>query len=189
MDNILKVVSDAMVSLEEHYMLEYGIKPDYTMNAPTTGKQIKAAFNKAKLTSLFPVYSDTSNGCIFGNRCNLAYRFVHDIDHALHYDQGKGTTATKDEKFLNCLLCNRIYCIVKAKHGECVALEAYFVLYADTVGQTINYAKTGDFVKDQAKFVVDLLERCKGYYFAKHGQVSLARQIMQAYNIDCGVTA
>jgi hypothetical protein len=183
--SIVNIVSNAMQYLAKQYEQEYSIVPLYTMNAPGTGKAIHAAWLQAQVSGYFPVYSDTSNGCIFGNECNLAYRFVHDIDHALAYEKGQGTTNLADEKRLNAKLCNRIYSIVIEKHGENVALQAFFLLYADTVGQSLNYAKTGNFVADQIAFTANLVLECKGYKLACSGHTGLAQQYKLAYLLEC----
>ena len=183
--NIISVVSNAMVELAHEYESARGISPLYTMDAPSTGKAIYQAYQQACISGYFPVYADTSNGCIFGNECNLAYRFVHDIDHALAYESGMGTTRLADEKRLNAQLCSRIYNIVFKAHGENTALQAFFLLYADTVGQSLNYAKTGEFVTDQIVFTSNLVLECKGYKLACAGNNALAQQYRIAYLREC----
>lgn len=181
-------IQGAMHKLQAEYIIRHNMRPLLTMDAPSTGKQIKAAYDAAVVSGQFPVYGDNSNSCIFGDVCNFEYRFVHDIDHAMNYNSGKGTTSTVNEKYLNCFLCLNIYHVVLNTTGSISQAQmAFFLLYSDTVGQTLNYAKTGNFVADQIAFTRATIANCQGMKYADKGMVSLADQYMTAYCLECGI--
>ena len=175
------------ISCAEEAIKVHGFLPYHTSNAPTTGAQIKQAFDDAPMLGFMPIF-DGGGIMLWSKEANLAYRFVHDIDHALHYDQGRGTTGLKNERFLNCLMAKRVHdTMLQLRYKENLALQAFFIGYADWVGQAEDYAHTGRNLDDQASFVYRYLLDCKGYNLAKAGQTELAKQVMYGCLVDCGV--
>lgn len=187
MQPIIEVINEVLIRLASEAEERHGFHPYHTSNAPATGKQIEVAFRKAPTLGFMPIY-DGGGIMLWSREANLAYRFVHDIDHALHYSQGSGSTKLKDERFLNCLMALRVHDRMLAlKYKENLAVQAFFIGYADWVGQAEDYARTGRNLDDQASFVYNYLLDCKGYNLAKAGQTELAKQVMYGCLVDCGV--
>lgn len=187
MQNIIQTINMVLLQLAAEAAAEYGFEPYHTANAPSTGAQIHQAFKDAKMMGFMPIFN--GGGIMLWSReANLAYRFVHDIDHALHYEQGRGTTALANERYLNCLFAKRVHDqLLQLRYTENLALQAFFIGYADWVGQAEDYAHTGRNLPDQANFVYNYLLDCKGYNLAKAGQTELAKQVMYGCLVDCGV--
>lgn len=174
-------------------MVHNGITIKYTSEAvPETGKAIHAMWEQAKLgMTPFRVLNSANDAenLYFSPQVNLLYRAVHDIDHALWYSAGKGTTKFEHELFLNCLMAKRVYdwCMQDAYYTEQDALLAFFAVYHDTVGQVYYYKEHSDFVVNQRANTVELMNNCKGVWAAKHGMLRIAYSVMQGYLRECGL--
>ena len=159
---------------------------------PETGKAIHYMWTQAKYKGapflVFNGANDASN-LYFSPSTNLLYRAVHDVDHAIAYSVGRGTTKYEDELYLNCLMAKRVHdwCLSASEYSEYDALHAFFAIYHDTVGQVKYYKEHGDFVVNQREHTTRLLDECKGMQFLKHGMIGLARSIMLGMLQDCGV--
>ena len=130
---------------------------------PSTGKAIHAMYLKAiNHGRPFCVFDGSNDADLmtFSPTTNLKYRALHDLDHAHYYALGQGTTKLKDEKFLNCLMALRAFNYAKPKYGTQVALQLFCVVFHDTVGQAVYYSRVGEFVHDQKKFTLSLLDDC-----------------------------
>lgn len=170
-----------------------GITIRYTSEAvPETGKAIHAMWQEAKLgRTPFRVLNSANDpeNLYFSPQVNLLYRAVHDIDHALWYSAGKGTTKFEHELFLNCLMAKRVYdwCMQDAYYTEQDALLAFFAVYHDTVGQVYYYKEHGDFVVNQRENTVELMNNCKGVWATKRGMLRIAYTVMRSYLRECGL--
>ena len=167
------------------------IVPEYTSEGvPESGKAIHAMWLSAKERDTpFRVLNAANAGHLlyFSEGTNLLYRFIHDLDHAVAYEVGRGTTRYEDELYLNCLMARRVYLHAIKTHDSLTALEAFFAVYHDTVGQVKFYRDTGAFLVNQRAHTVKLLNSCAGTAFVKHGMVRNAYQVMVAYMVECGV--
>ena len=159
---------------------------------PETGKAIHAMWCEAKHGRVpFKVFNganDASN-LYFSPRVNLLYRAVHDVDHAIAYSVGRGTTKYEDEMYLNCLMAKRVHdwCLNCDAYTEADALMAFFSMYHDTCGQVEYYRDNGDFCTNQRENTIRLMNECKGVAFLKHGMIAPARQVMVGMLKACGV--
>ena len=167
------------------------IVPEYTSEGvPESGKAIHAMWLSAKERDTpFRVLNAANEGHLlyFSEGTNLLYRFVHDLDHAVAYEVGRGTTRYEDELYLNCLMARRVYLHAIKTYDSLTALEAFFAVYHDTVGQAKFYKEHGTFLVNQRAHTVKLLNSCAGTAFVKHGMVRNAYQVMIAYMVECGV--
>ena len=159
---------------------------------PETGKAIHAMWLQAKIGNVpFKVFSgaNAEENLYFSPRVNLLYRAVHDVDHALAYSVGRGTTKYEDELYLNCLMAKRVYdwTVQCDAYTEADALLAFFVMYHDTVGQAVYYKEHGEFCVDQRTHTMRLVNTCKGWNLLQQGMIAPARQVMIAYLNECGV--
>lgn len=187
MQNIIETINSVLLTMQQDATNLHGILPFYTSDAPMTGKAIKQAYDNAFITGFMPIF-DGGGIMLWSHNANLAYRFCHDIDHALHYDIGLGTTSLKSERYLNCLMAYKVYKrMLSLKYKHDIAIQAFFIGYADWVGQAEAYQHTNKFVEDQASFVYNYLSDCKGYKLIKAGSTSLSLQYMQSCLLDCGV--
>ena len=174
-------------------MLHNGITIRYTSEAvPETGKAIHAMWEQAKLgMTPFRVLNSANDAenLYFSPQVNLLYRAVHDIDHALWYSVGRGTTKFEHELFLNCYMAKRVYdwCTQDSYYTEQDALLAFFAVYHDTVGQVYYYKAHGDFVVNQRANTIELMNECKGVWAAKHGMLRIAYTVMRSYLRECGL--
>lgn len=118
--------------------------------APTTGRDIAAAFDAARKGADFPVFAGANDSLLFDELTNLAYRFAHDIDHALAYPDGRGTTKYADELRLNALLIDRALSVdLMPAAAASIRPRAALMLAADTLGQAAFYNQHGTFATDQ----------------------------------------
>lgn len=174
-------------------MVHNGITIRYTNEAvPETGKAIHAMWEQAKLgITPFRVLNSANEpeNLYFSPQANLLYRAVHDIDHALWYSVGRGTTKFEHELFLNCLMAKRVYdwCMQDAYYTEQDALLAFFAVYHDTVGQVYYYKEHEDFVVNQRANTIELMNNCKGVWAAKHGMLRIAYTVMRSCLRECGL--
>lgn len=174
-------------------MVNNGITIRYTSEAvPETGKAIHAMWEQAKLgMCAFHVLNSANEAenLYFSPQVNLLYRAVHDIDHALWYRAGKGTTKFEHELFLNCYMAKRVYdwCTQDVYYTEQDALLAFFAVYHDTVGQVYYYREHGDFVVNQRANTVELMNNCKGVWATKRGMLRIAYTVMRGYLQECGL--
>ena len=174
-------------------MVNNGITIRYTSEAvPETGKAIHAMWEQAKLgMTPFRVLNSANEAenLYFAPQANLLYRAVHDIDHALHYKLGKGTTKFEDELYLNCLMAKRVYdwCMQDVYYTEQDALRAFFAIYHDTVGQVYYYNAHGDFVVNQRANTIALMNECRGVWATDRGMLRVAYVVMHGYMRECGL--
>lgn len=172
-------------------MVDCGVTFEYTSDdVPNTGRAIHAMWESALSTGTpFKVFNganDASN-LYFSPRTNELYRAVHDLDHARNYNIGRGTTKYTDEKYLNCLMAKRAYDYAKVHSSDAVALQLFFAVYHDTVGQVEYYKEHRDFVRNQRSHTCQRLQTCKGMQLALKGNTTLAHQYMLAYMLDCNI--
>lgn len=164
---------------------------EYTdVNVPETGKAIYAMWVEALAgTSSFRVFNGANDAdkLYFSPNTNLLYRAVHDLDHALAYSVGRGTTKYEDEKYLNCLMAKRAYDYAVCNANQYEALELFFAVYHDTVGQVEYYKNQKDFCVDQRSNTVKLMNECLGVRAVRRGDLSTARQVMLGYMYECNV--
>lgn len=159
---------------------------------PETGKAIHAMWQQAKYGNVpFKVFNgaNAAENLYFSPRVNLLYRAVHDVDHAIAYSIGRGTTKYEDEMYLNCLMAKRVHdwtlcCDSYTEHG---ALLAFFSVFHDTCGQVEYYKEHADFCTNQRENTIKLMNECKGVAFLKHGMIAPARQVMISMLKACGV--
>ena len=157
-------------------------------NVPSTGRQIHAMYVKAqKEGTPFYVYSGSNDASFFSQETNLLYRAVHDLDHALYYHVGLGTTNLKSELFLNCILAKRAYDYVLHEHGIKNAMLVFSAVYNDTVGQAFYYDEHKDFVKDQLSFTVNKINKCDIWKYSIKNQLNIAKQALLSCLFECGV--
>ena len=181
------------VLAHEVYELGNSMEVLYTHNAesvPSTGKAIHAMWRTAlDQGKPFRVYSGDcqDHRMYFGREVNLMYRFVHDVDHAVNYEFGRGTTKYQDELYLNCGLALRVYKSLINEVPKEEALACFFGVYHDTVGQAKFYKEHGVFIVDQLRHTQKLLDECSGVRLLKSGQVRLAYQVMLGYLGECGL--
>ena len=159
---IIAAIQNALMQAQNDIVLNVGIVPTITSDGtcvPSSGKAIHAMFKNAQnLNAPFFVLWSSAEDSILG-RANNYYRFVHDIDHALYFEGGQGTTKLKDELFLNLLMCQRIHDIVLFKTNNVIlASKCFIVLYHDLIGQAEYYAEKGDFVENQLFFTLNKLQ-------------------------------
>ena len=167
------------------------IVPEYTSEGvPESGKAIHAMWLSSKERDTpFRVLNSSNDGHLlyFSEGTNLLYRFIHDLDHAVAYEVGRGTTRYEDELYLNCLMARRVYLHAIKTHDSLTALAAFFAVYHDTVGQVKFYKEHGTFLVNQRAHTVQLLNACTGMHFVNHGMVRLAYQVMIGYMVECGL--
>ena len=188
MPSIVVLIQNAIASLAVEYSEEHQLYPIFvsTEHAPSTGKEIFAAYQAAiNGNKQLPILADDTDTSVYGREHNQLYRFIHDIDHAVAYQQGKGTTRLEHEVALNLAFSVNVFKKVLHDTSELdSALMAFFICYYDTVGQAVEYSKTGNFVVNQKQFVYDKLQSCKAWQALKHGQNILAKQCFDAILIN-----
>jgi hypothetical protein len=172
--------------------VDSAIRFEYTaMDVPECGRDIYAMYEEALGTdSTFKVFNGANDGALlyFSPQTNLAYRALHDVDHAREYRNGRGTTKLADELYLNCLMAKRVYMYaINNGYTEAQALMTFFAVYADTVGQVHYYRDNNDFCVDQRANTELLLSECEGIKALTEGGVVLARLIMIGHLNTCGV--
>ncbi len=134
-------------------MAMHCIKQGYAFNvtdkAYDSFKQLKADYEvNGKLT----ISSTGSESAIYGESVNILFRFYHDVTH-IKLDRGFNTASE--------LAVVAVHMDDARVYG--LSPDACAMLYADTAGQVLYYAKHKTFINDQAAFITDLLERGSDY--------------------------
>lgn len=161
-----------------------------TEGVPSSGKAIYKMYHDACAGGTFKVFSGANAAAdlYFSPETNLAYRAVHDLDHASAYSEGRGTTSKADEMYLNCLMAKRVYQYALANgYGRKQALLAFFEIFHDTVGQVHYYFKHKDFCADQKALTIRLVRECRGVKAVQRGDLVTASIEMQRMLRECGV--
>lgn len=177
-----KAVIDAVDYIEFEYTTE---------NVPQSGKGIYKMYHDACAgADTFRVFSgaNAAEDLYFSPKTNLAYRAVHDLDHAAHYAEGRGSTTKENELYLNCLMAKRVYSYaLGAGFTRKQAMLAFFEVYHDTCGQVDYYFEHNDFCSDQKALTTRLVSECKGVQAVLSGQLMVASLEMQAMLKRCKV--
>ena len=171
-------------------MRNSGLDFQYTTDAPETGKAIHAMWQNCKQFSApFRVFNgaNDADNLYFSPEVNLMYRAVHDLDHAIAYEVGRGTTKYEDELYLNCLMAVNAYKYTVKYSSTERALKVFFAVYHDTVGQVKYYREHGDFCVNQRANTITLLNECCGVRAVLSGKIRVAYEIMQGYMVECGL--
>lgn len=161
-----------------------------TEGVPSSGKAIYKMYHDACAGGTFKVFSGANAAAdlYFSPETNLAYRAVHDLDHASAYSEGRGTTKMADELYLNCLMAKRVYQYALANGYERKqAMLAFFEVYHDTCGQVDYYFEHKDFCADQKALTTRLVSNCKGVKAVLAGDILIASIEMQRMLRECGV--
>lgn len=164
---------------------------EYTeVGVPESGKAIHKMYHDACAGGTFKVFSgaNDADNLYFSPETNLAYRAVHDLDHASAYAEGRGTTAKADELYLNCLMAKRVYQYALANgYTRKQALLAFFEIFHDTCGQVDYYFEHKDFCSDQKALTTELVSKCKGVKAVLANDLMTASIEMQRMLRECGV--
>lgn len=160
-------------------------------NVPQSGKGIfkmyVLALEGVETFKVFNGANDKEN-LFFSPETNLLYRTLHDIDHALHYKQGKGTTSKDNELFLNCLMAKRAFdYAIESGYTLAQACMAFLCVYHDTVGQVYFYFENNDFCENQKALTAQLLADCKGMAYLNNGSITSAHQFIIGLMNECKV--
>lgn len=160
-------------------------------NVPQSGKGIYKmyvlAIDGVETFRVFNGANDAKN-LFFTPDTNLLYRTLHDIDHALHYKQGKGTTSKANELFLNCLMAKRAYdYAIKSGYTLAQSIMAFLAVYHDTVGQVHYYFDNNDFCENQKELTAELLANCQGMKYLYNGSITSAHQYIIGLMNTCKV--
>lgn len=160
-------------------------------NVPQTGKGIYKmyvlALDGIENFRVFSGANDAKN-LFFTPDTNLLYRTLHDIDHATHYKQGRGTTAKENELFLNCLMAKRAFdYAIKSGYTLAQSVMAFLTVYHDTVGQVYYYFDNNDFCENQKQLTADLLADCEGMQYLNNGSITTAYQYIVGLMNTCKV--
>lgn len=160
-------------------------------NVPQSGKGIYKmyilALDGVENFRVFNGANDAKN-LFFTPETNLLYRTLHDIDHALHYKQGKGTTSKANEMFLNCLMAKRAYdYAIKAGYTLAQSIMAFLAVYHDTVGQVYFYFENNAFCENQKDLTSQLLSECQGMKYLYNGSITSAHQYIIGLMNTCKV--
>lgn len=164
---------------------------EYTeVGVPESGKGIHKMYHAACAGGTFKVFSGANDAALlyFTPETNLAYRAVHDLDHASAYAEGRGTTSRADELYLNCLMAKRVYQYALAnEYTRKQALLAFFEVYHDTVGQVHYYFEHNDFCTNQKGLTAELVSNCRGVRAVLAGDIFTASTVMQSMLDNCAV--
>lgn len=168
------------------------IEFEYTeVNVPQSGKGIYKMYHDACAgADTFRVFSgaNAAEDLYFSPKTNLAYRAVHDLDHAAHYAEGRGSTTKENELYLNCLMAKRVYSYaLRAGYSRKQALLAFFEVFHDTVGQVHYYFEHNDFCADQKALTTQLVSSCRGCKAVLANDLMTASIEMQRMLRECGV--
>lgn len=179
--------------------LAYGLKPFNGMlnveltekNVPQSGigiyKMYILALDGVENFRVFSGANDAKN-LFFTPDTNLLYRTLHDIDHALHYKQGKGTTTKENELFLNCLMAKRAFdYAIKSGYTLAQSVMTFLSVYHDTVGQVYYYFENNDFCENQKDLTNQLLSDCQGMKYLNNGSITTAHQYIIGLMNACKV--
>ena len=160
-------------------------------NVPQTGKGIYKMYLLAlDGVENFRIFSgaNKAKNLFFTPETNLLYRTLHDIDHALHYKQGKGTTTKANELFLNCLMAKRAFdYAIKSGYTLAQSIMTFLAVYHDTVGQVYYYFKNNDFCENQKDLTNQLLSECRGMKYLNNGSITSAHQYIIGLMNTCKV--
>ena len=185
-DVIFHAACQAVIDTVDYIEFEYT-----EVNVPQSGKGIYKMWQQAVIgADTFRVYSGANAAAdlYFSPKTNLAYRAVHDLDHASAYIEGRGTTSKANELYLNCLMAKRVYSYaLRAGYTRKQAMLAFFEVYHDTCGQVDYYFEHNDFCKDQKALTTRLASECKGVQAVLAGQLMVASLEMQAMLKRCNV--
>ena len=182
MDAIKRALINELKSYE-HLTFSY-----VQSGAPETGKAIyKAWIESTENGAPFPIYAGDNDAVnlYFTPEINLLYRTLHDIHHAEAYLLGGGTTKISDEKRLNCKMSLVVFNQVLKSHNLTMAIESFFKMYHDTVGQVLYYQKNKSFCVNQRSLTTQLCDSCKGLALLRGGKINQALQVMHGYISDC----
>lgn len=160
-------------------------------NVPQSGKGIYKMYVLA-LEGLenFRVFNGANDkaNLFFTPDTNLLYRTLHDIDHALHYKQGRGTTSKDNELFLNCLMAKRAFdYAIKSGYTMSQSIMTFLTVYHDTVGQVYYYFNNNDFCENQKDLTSQLLFECQGMKYLNDGSITTAYQHIIGLMNNCKV--
>lgn len=160
-------------------------------NVPQSGKGIYKmyvlALDGVENFRVFNGANDAKN-LFFTPETNLLYRTLHDIDHAQHYKQGKGTTSKANELFLNCLMAKRAYdYAIKSGYTLAQSVMTFLAVYHDTVGQVHYYFENNDFCENQKDLTNQLLSECEGMKYLNNGSITSALQYVFGLMNTCKV--
>lgn len=185
-DVIFHAACQAVIDTVDYIEFEYT-----TENVPQSGKGIHKMYHDACAgAGTFRVFSGANAAAdlYFSPKTNLAYRAFHDLDHAAHYAEGRGSTTKENELYLNCLMAKRVYSYA-LKHGysRTQALKAFFEVYHDTVGQVHYYFEHNDFCADQKALTTKLVSECRGVKAVLANDLMTASIEMQRMLRECGV--
>lgn len=163
-----------------------------TEGAPSTGKAIYEAWLASTLEGIsFPIFSGANDPdkLYFTPEVNLLYRTLHDIHHAEAYMLGWGTTKISDEKRLNCKMAYTLYARALKAYNLEIALEVFFKVYHDTVGQVLYYQQARGFCVNQKELTLEYINECQGLRALAKGQIKVALAVMQGYMSFCDFSA
>lgn len=160
-------------------------------NVPQSGKGIYKmyilALDGVENFRVFNGANDAKN-LFFTPDTNLLYRTLHDIDHALHYKQGKGTTTKENELFLNCLMAKRAFdYAIKSGYTLAQSVMTFLSVYHDTVGQVYYYFENNDFCENQKDLTNQLFSDCQGMKYLNNGSITSAHQYIIGLMNTCKV--
>jgi len=117
---------------------------DVAADAPNTYRKLRDHLDSGKR---LVVYNGGSEGTIYADaEVNYAMRAWHDWAHYMHHNDFSidGETAT----------CAVQCCQLRELYGDCQTTARWCeILRAEIVGQRLYYAKFGEYVQDQRKFV------------------------------------
>lgn len=183
------VFRDACQSIID--LVSTAITFEYTeVGVPESGKAIYKMYHDACAGGTFKVFSGANAAAdlYFSPETNLAYRAVHDLDHASAYAEGRGTTKMADELYLNCLMAKRVYQYALSNGYERKqALLAFFEIFHDTCGQVDYYFEHKDFCSNQKALTTELVSKCKGVKAVLAGDIMTASIVMQGMLDNCAV--
>ena len=185
-DVIFHAACQAVIDVVDYIEFEYT-----EVNVPQSGKGIYKMYHDACAgADTFRVFSGANNAAdlYFSPKTNLAYRAVHDLDHASAFMEGRGSTTKANELYLNCLMAKRVYSYA-LNHGysRTEALKAFFEVYHDTCGQVHYYFEHNDFCADQKALTTKLVSECRGVKSVLANDLMTASIEMQRMLRECGV--
>lgn len=185
-DVIFRDACQAVIDTVDYMKFEYTED-----NVPQSGKGIYKMYHDACAgTGTFRIFSGANAAAdlYFSPETNLAYRAVHDLDHAAHYAEGKGSTTKENELYLNCLMAKRVYQYALANgYGRKQAMLAFFETYWDACGQVDYYFEHKDFCADQKALTTKLVSECRGVQAVLANDLMIASIEMQRMLRECGV--
>lgn len=161
-------------------------------DTPSTGKAIYNAWLASTIEGTpFPIFSGANEAdkLYFDPEINLMYRALHDVHHAEAYLMGWGTTRIDDEKRLNCKMAYTLYARALKAYNLEIALEVFFKVYHDTVGQVLYYQQARGFCVNQKELTLEYINECQGLRALAKGQIKVALAVMQGYMSFCDFSA